>query len=124
MAKQVVKELLQAVCDNNVDQIKELCTADFMLVMDNGDVLNGLDDYIEWLGELHQRHDSISREVVEAVAEEDGDGTTVTVYTNNAVNNANGETEFNDFTQIHVNKEGKVDMARQGPGVYRHLVED
>jgi ketosteroid isomerase-like protein len=124
MAKQVVKEALQAICDNNAERLRELSTADFMLVMDNGDVINGLDDYIEWLDELHQRHNHFNREVVETVAEEDENGVTVAVYTNNVVTNANGEeVEFNDFTQFHVNKDGKIDMARQGPGIYQHIVK-
>jgi ketosteroid isomerase-like protein len=124
MSEHLIKDMLEAVCNNNAERLRELCTEDFMLVMDNGDIINGLDDYVIWLGELHQQHKAIKRDVIETISEANDDGTAVAVYTNNHVTHEDGKiVEFNDFTQFHINNDGQIDMVRQGHGVFRHLIE-
>lgn len=53
--------MLEAVCENKVNRLRELCTPDFLFFLNNGEEIQNLEDYINWLDNLHEKNAKIER---------------------------------------------------------------
>jgi hypothetical protein len=121
--KKSAGEAIVALCSpQTLSQFGNACDADVKLHAGSGDIFHGVPKYIEILNKVHEHLDGFDRQILSAVCEPDDDGHQIVFHSKNHVKPKGAEEMvFDDFTLVHVNKEGKIDKLWQGPGAYQHI---